>query len=398
MCNTHESIKENWIYSACNLFPLGISICQAVKKMNLPKRQLQQALKDLFTKDDLRDLSFGLGINYEELDEKNISTITESLLRYTEKHGLITELLHQLETEKPSINWSELAFANVDNPYRGLLAFREEDAHLFFGRDVYVDELLESVATHPLIAVIGPSGSGKSSVVFAGLLPRLRQTGKWQSLTFHPDTDPFNSLAKAIILHLEPDLSIDNQLEKIDNLTKNLKEKKTTLLQLFNLLTDKIQEGHRLLLIIDQFEELYTQTKESAKQEQFLDELLTLHSAQSVTLILTMRADFLGRALLHRPFADELQHATKMIGPMNRSELTKVIENPLSGTFVSFEPGLTTQILDDVGGEPGNLPLLEFALELLWQKQVDGKLTFASYEQMGKVEGALTKHRCKNFN
>ncbi|KAA3663849.1 MAG: hypothetical protein DWQ04_08710, partial [Chloroflexi bacterium] len=182
------------------------------------------------------------------------------------------------------------------------------------------------------------------------------------------------------------------QLEEANALTQSLKKKKTSLPQLFNVITSSMKEGQQLLLIIDQFEELYSQTREIAEQEQFLEALLSLHASKLVTVLLTMRADFLGRALLYRPFADELQNANQMIGPMDRNELIEVIERPLSGTFVSFEPGLTTQILDDVGQEPGNLPLLEFALTSLWDEQVDGKLTFAAYEKIGKVEGALTEH------
>ncbi len=111
-----------------------------------------------------------------------------------------------------------------------------------------------------------------------------------------------------------------------------------------------------------------------------------------LTLTLALRADFLGLALMHRPFADALQDADVKLGPMTRTELRGAIENPAVRLGVVFEPGLVERILDDVGDEPGNLPLLEFALTQLWDRQVGGRLTHAAYEAIGKVEGALARY------
>lgn len=360
--------------------------------MKLPKRRFQQELVQRFSKDEIRVVCFSLGINHEELDEKTITTLTESLLLYVEKRGRIMDLVKILGSERPQVDWSALAFADMDCPYRGLLPFREEDAHLFFGRDTYTDRLLEAVEKRSLIAVIGSSGSGKSSVVFAGLIPKLRQTGQWQIINFSPGQTPFQALAGELIPFLEPDLSQSKQISEANELSENLVKGKISLHQVMERIVRKLGVDQQILLVIDQFEELYTQTKDTSIQENFTKSLLGLSRIEAVTVLLTIRADFLDRALAYRPFADEMQLASQMIGPMDREELLEVIQRPLSGTFVSFEPGLTTQILNDVGHEPGNLPLLEFALTSLWEEQVDGKLTFTAYEKVGKVGGALTKH------
>jgi hypothetical protein len=109
-------------------------------------------------------------------------------------------------------------------------------------------------------------------------------------------------------------------------------------------------------------------------------------------LLLTLRADFMGHALAYRPFADALQDAALMMGPMSRDELRRAIEEPAQVQGAAFEAGLVERLLDDVGEEPGNLPLLEFALKLLWEKQRDGWLTHTGYEEIGRVEGALARY------
>lgn len=360
--------------------------------MNLPRRRLHQEIKARFSKNELRSLCFDLSINPEALDEQTIDTLVASLLNYTEKQGQFTRLLQLFAEERKDVNWSALAFDEVDCPYRGLLPFREEDAHLFYGRIAYTDRLFEAVTRQPLTAVFGPSGSGKSSVVFAGLVPRLRTMGNWQIVDCRPGNNPFQSLLAPIIRQLEPDLSKIDRLRKEKELVTDLKQNKLVLTELIDLMIEDMPLGMKLLIIIDQFEELYSQNDDVAEQQHFLNSLLSLANNKAITLLLTMRADFMGRALLFRDFADVLQKASQMIGPMNRQEMREVIVKPVSGTFVSFQPGLPSKILDDVGLEPGNLPLLEFALSALWAKQADNQLTYAAYEEIGKVEGALTEH------
>jgi WD40 repeat protein/class 3 adenylate cyclase len=283
-----------------------------------------------------------------------------------------------------------------DCPYQGLAAFHEEDAQFFFGREKFTTRLMKAVKTQPMVAVIvGSSGSGKSSAVFAGLLPRLREQSEWQVAIFRPGAHPFYALAGALMPMLEPEMSETDRLAEIHNLAERLKGGEITLHHVMERVQQKSASEQRLLLVIDQFEELYTLCPDVTLQGSFIDELLALVEAvrtqreASFVILLTLRADFMGQALTHRPFADALQEASLIMGPMTKEELRMAIEKPAEVQGAAFEAGLVERILEDVGQEPGNLPLLEFALTLLWEAQDDGWLTHTDYEAIGCVEGAL---------
>lgn len=283
-------------------------------------------------------------------------------------------------------------------PYRGLFAFREQDAPFFFGRQAFTRRLIETVRRQPLVAVVGPSGSGKSSVAFAGLLPHLRREEQWAIADCRPGGQPFHALAVALAPLLGPQSSETERLAEIEKLAQALEGEDLSLGDIVERIL-AVQQRHgvsHLLLVVDQFEELYTLCLEEEICRRFVDELLAATDTAFVDsplhVILTLRADFMGRALTHRPFADGLQNAIMILGPMSRQELSEAIENPAKLQGVAFEAGLMTRILDDVAGEPGNLPLLQFALASLWERQAGGQLTHAAYEAVGRVEGALTAH------
>jgi WD40 repeat protein len=284
-------------------------------------------------------------------------------------------------------------------PYRGLAAFREVDAPFFFGRQAFTERLHQAVRTQPMVTVIvGSSGSGKSSAVYAGLLPCLREEGDWLIADFRPGSDPFQSLSSATLTLLEPDLGEADRLVETGKIASALNTGEISLTNIVDRLIEKRREGKRLLLIADQFEELYTLCPERGIQRRFLDMLLEAVQAANVeqevslVLLLTLRADFMGQALAHRPFADALQEASLIMGPMNRDELRTAIEKPAELQGAAFEAGLVERLLDDVGQEPGNLPLLEFALTLLWERTSYGWMTHTGYEEIGRVEGALARY------
>ncbi len=288
-------------------------------------------------------------------------------------------------------------------PYRGLSAFREKDAPYFFGRKALTQRLVDAIARKPLVAVIGSSGSGKSSVVFAGLIPRLRDRGNWLFAPFRPGNRPFYSLAAALISLLEPQMSETDRLVEVNKQARYLQQGNLSLQDILDTILQK-SPGMRLLLIADQFEELYTLCEEPEVRQRFLDELLAaLQTASnqntlSLNLLLTLRADFVGQAISYRPFADALQYADLKLGPMNAQELHDVITEPARKLHVKIEDGLTERILKEVSQEPGHLPLLEFALTLLWAKQKDGKLTHAAYTEISGVEKALADHAEEVYN
>lgn len=275
-------------------------------------------------------------------------------------------------------------------PYRGLSAFREEDAEFFFGREDFTQQLVTAVERQQLVAVIGNSGSGKSSVVFAGLIPKLRQQPEWLIADFRPTTHPFEELAAALVYLREPEESKVKQDVDAGMLSKALQKGELTVR---TVLSRILEDNTRLLLVADQFEQLYTLCEDIQKRRLFLEQLLeAVNHLPNFTLVLTLRADFLGSALSDRPLADALQNADVKLGPMNRQELLSTIVKPAQKLGVSIEPGLTERILEEVEKSPGNLPLLEFALTLLWKNQSNGQLTHEAYQEIDGVEQALANY------
>lgn len=331
------------------------------------------------------------------------------------------EKLQGLEDEFPGVSWLPVICQNpaVDSstwlqlggkppcPYRGLFAFQEADAHLFFGRQRFTHDLIVAVTRKAFVAIVGPSGSGKSSVVFAGLVPHLCNqpgTTRWQIISFRPGVKPFDALAEALLKSSskakQPDC-LEQTPSRQDNdpwfrlnvleLAVELQQTPQTLCQTIAQLYRE-NPGTRWLLIVDQFEELYTLCPEAERQP-FLDELLdAVQSAPALTLLLALRADFYGYALSDRRLSDALQGAVYNLGPMSREELQQAIVQPAAQMRVTLEPGLTDKLIQATCGQAGRLPLLEFALTELWSQQQAGWLTHQAYDAIGGVEESLANH------
>jgi WD40 repeat protein len=308
------------------------------------------------------------------------------------------------EEVKTTINASEsIETDSLPCPYRGLFHFSPGDAEYFFGRESFVEELVRATQTRSFIPLLGASGSGKSSVVLAGLVPKLQQAGHWQFTHFRPGVDPFHALALALVPLYTSNLDETERIRQSHSLASYFQTGEVLLSDVFA----QIQQNYptdQVLLIADQFEEIYTLCTDEATRRNFLDKLLTGIAAPTnqipfaPILVTTMRADFLGKALSYRPFADVLQNADlKLLGVMETAELTEVIEKPAEKLGVAFEAGLVQRILGDVEEEPGILPLLEFALTELWKKRSGKQLTHAAYEEIGEVKGALARHANQEY-
>jgi WD40 repeat protein/archaellum biogenesis ATPase FlaH len=292
------------------------------------------------------------------------------------------------------LRWHDLVIP--PNPYQGLSAFQEKDAALFFGRETFTNQLVKVVETKKLVAVIGASGSGKSSVVLAGLIPSLRQQENWLIASLRPESTPFENLAKALLSSVTQLETGENEgvteinADEINQLAIDLQEGNRTLSDVVK----SIGSNRRFLLVIDQFEEIYTY--QNQKSRQFLDCLLdAVQNFSAFRLVITLRADFLGQAIEYNPFREQLDRwKPEFIGGMARTELQAAIEEPAKKRNVYLEAGLTEHILNEVGDEPGNLPLLEFALTELWKQQENGLLTRQAYdsEKIGGVKKALCTH------
>jgi WD40 repeat protein/energy-coupling factor transporter ATP-binding protein EcfA2 len=296
----------------------------------------------------------------------------------------------------------------LPNPYRGLQAFCEIDSDYFFGREPVIQALQKAVENQPFAAVIGASGSGKSSLVFAGLVPRLSQHNNWLIVQCRPQNQPFSELAKALVPFVYPKLNKSERRDKSNKFAEKLNQGQMSLSYLISLIFHKPEpQGKRLLLIIDQFEELYTLNTDEV-QRRFLATLLQpvdLASqrrggglAPDFTLLFTMRSDFLWQALTHSRLAEALNTYHKAIlGPMKKADLRAAIEKPAEKQGVTLETGLTDRILQELGEAPDDhLPLLEFALTQLWDRLEYWHLTHQAYNAVGGVNQALA-HQADYF-
>ncbi|MFK5971249.1 MAG: trypsin-like peptidase domain-containing protein [Candidatus Marithrix sp.] len=288
--------------------------------------------------------------------------------------------------------WAELnQHSRPANPYRGLAAFREEDVDNYFGREDTVQELVKLVDKQIFTAIIGASGSGKSSIVFAGLVPQLRKTDAWIIIDFKPRNQPFNELALALVPLLYSDEL--EQAKKLTSFAQDLATGAIGLSQIVQLIIRK-QPHKRLLLLVDQFEELYTLNPRETQQSFVACLLQAVNDLDnSLHLVFTMRADFMGQATEDELFSQALDdYDNKILGPMSVANLRAAIENPAEKQQVKLEDGLTDRILHDLGDSPGNLPLLEFALTELWERMERGRLSHDTFAAIGGVKEALSHH------
>ncbi|MDM9583671.1 hypothetical protein [Nostoc sp. GT001] len=297
---------------------------------------------------------------------------------------------------------TDAADDNLSCPYRGLFHFSPNDAEFFFGREVCTGELFAATQSCNFIPVLGASGSGKSSIVLAGLVPKLQNEGHWLFTHFRPDSDPFHALALALVPLYTQDLNATERIAQARQLAKYLQNRDVLLADVFGQIHQN-HPTHQVLLIADQFEEIYTLCTDQIIRRSFLDTLLASfpscpsQSHYKHILVATMRADFLGNALLYPPFGDLLKTDIKLIRSMNYEELEQVIVKPSEKLGVTFQEGLVKRILDDVESEPGNLPLLEFALTQLWKRRKGKQLTHVAYEDIGEVKGALARHANEKY-
>ncbi|AFZ01707.1 CHAT domain-containing protein [Calothrix sp. PCC 6303] len=304
----------------------------------------------------------------------------------------------QNQLEMPP-TWQSLGITR--SPYRGLMAFREEDADNFFGREAFIEQLVIDVNRKPLVAVIGASGSGKSSVVFAGLIPQLRRDDnrQWRIISFRPGKNPFESLAVALMGSCE--IGENRRCQELE-LEVELKQDISALARM---IADISGDGSRVLLVVDQFEEIYTLCSKVEERQIFIDGLLNVCTGElekqegkqpfplTVTVVMTLRADFLGKAMSYQPLGKALQDfPPSLLVPMSRAELERAIIQPAARFSVELEEGLVNKLIDDVGAGEGSLPLQQFALTQLWGKQRPGLLTHQAYTEIGGVTQAVANH------
>jgi formylglycine-generating enzyme required for sulfatase activity len=286
-------------------------------------------------------------------------------------------------------------------PYRGLRVFGVDDAPFFFGREALVQWLLDEVRpvtegqpVDRFLAIVGASGSGKSSVARAGLVAALKHNAipgstRWLVAICRPGPNPLESLAVALSRAINVGQGAPALAELIAEFQKNEK----TLHLIARQSLPENAPDMRLVVVVDQFEEVFTLCREEELREALIRNLLyAAKVAQGQTLVvLTMRADFYGKCAANAELAAAFSDHHELVGPMTEDELRRAIERPTQLVGCELEAGLVDLLMQDVRHQPGALPLLQHALLELWNKREGWRLTVKAYQEIGKLEGALQR-------
>ena len=313
----------------------------------------------------------------------------QSLVR--EYHQTLRHGADTIELSLEELDLSDFELLETKNPYKGLRAFQQADAADFFGRTSMIqqvlDRLQEQLVENNFLAVIGPSGSGKSSLVKAGVLPALRQgrvpgSEHWFYAEMVPGEVPLEELAAAL-------LSVSTS--PLPGIVELLRDSEGGLAE--GVAWALPSKDSRLVLMIDQFEEVFTQVEQESDRQQFLDLILNAVAAENspVIIIATLRADFYDRPLLYQGFGELIRKRTELVLPLNDEELEETITGPAYRVGAVLEEGLVETIIEDLREQPGALPLLQYALTELFERRDGALLTKAAYSDIGGTLGALAK-------
>jgi uncharacterized protein YjbI with pentapeptide repeats len=370
-----------FIFNSCD----GLELAPDLEKLNIDRLiVMREVIPDKVAQEFLKSFlkAFTGGKRFDDAVKVARKQLVEVEATYPYASWLPIVIQNRLVTSLISPTWQSLG--KIRSPYKRLAAFTEADADNFYGREEMVDRVADLVSQEPLVPIVGASGSGKSSLVQAGLIPKLRQDSKcnWQILSMRPGSKPFDALAQAITNSDRANLdsiTLDIELaSKPDALTTKLAQIRTP--------------EHRLLLFIDQFEELFTQVADPAICQKFLQSLAdAVRNAPNFTLVFTLRDDFSSK--LHNNVHDndfrpllERYRSQPLVG-MTPDRLKAAITKPVAKLNVEFEDRLVDRLVQDVGNDAGNLPLLQLVLDLLWQHQEPRLLTNKAYDTICGEQG-----------
>lgn len=320
---------------------------------------------------------------FEQQFESHLKLLVQAVLKRKDADaGAGEELGEKRSTFPPEF---------VGSPYPGLRAFTAEDVPVFFGRGLETASLLKRIAESRFVTVVGASGSGKSSLVAAGVLPRLRQDAiagsrYWQVVRFTPGEQPFLHLAKALIANipaLQGDLSAES--DRASELALFMFQTPGGLAKTLEAALAKEVPYAKILLYVDQFEEALTQAPELYRKP-FAEALA--HASEHVRVIMTLRADFYHLAL---PYLEvPLREGTFTLDKPSPIALYEIITRPAHKVGLVFEEGLPERIIEEMGDEPGSLALLAYLLHELYEHcKTKNCVDHADYDRLGGVRGAI---------
>ena len=361
-----------------------------------------------------------LGAEFKDVPTSLSALVRGCLRKDPAERPSATDVVEMLE----SVEIRPTVQETGDNPFRGLAPFTEDQADSFFGRDDEAEALIERIRTDPMVVVAGPSGVGKSSFVRAGVLPRLHGRGSWHVVRVRPGARPMRVLASRLVtessttsLHrasppraatddtqrMLPPAAFSSDTDRVDlgfgsateaELAASLLRSPESLSVQLHAIASRL--GCRVLLFVDQFEEVLTLVEDDAERRAFLDAVCTaaIDPREPVRVVLTVRDDFLGRI----PWGAHARVAlasVSMLAPPGDAALQDTIVRPLRARGYAFEdPVIVQEMISAVRGEAACLPLLQFALFELWHhRDTDHRnLTRAAYTASGGVTAALANH------
>jgi hypothetical protein len=300
-------------------------------------------------------------------------------------------------------------------PYKGLHYYDSGDASHFFGREALTAQIVQQLSravgaapghARPFLAVVGASGSGKSSVVRAGLIPALLHgraleggvqppagSSRWLVQPITPSDQPFKALARPLAGWLDAGQSETAQLVEANRLAAALQAGDVAIDDVARRIQER-ESDRRILLVVDQFEELFTLCNDEVLRRAFVDQLVAAvapETAGRTVAVIVLRADFYHRCADFEGLRSLLAQRQIYIGPLSQEEMRRAIEGPAERFGWKLEEGLVARILDDVGEEPGALPLLSHALHETWRRRSGRTLTHAGYGAAGGVRGAIAR-------
>ncbi len=346
-------------------------------------RSNKQIAKELFI--ELPTVKWHITQLYRKL---GVRSRAQAVVRARELELLSSGQEHD-QTDRAISGPINAALSEPVNPYKGLRPFEAADSRDFFGREALVEKLLARLAADGVharfVSVVGPSGSGKSSLVGAGLVPaiwagKLPGSERWFVVEMSPGARPLDALEVALTR-----IAAD----QAGNLNAHLQRDEHGLARSGALILPS--DGSELLLVIDAFEELWVHTADEAVRNQFLD---LLHAAVTdpgsrVRVVVSLRADFYDRPLQHPSVGELVRGGMETLLPLSAEELELAITRPAAQVGVMFEPGLPASIIEEMLYQPGALPLLQYALTELFEAREGRTLTRAAYQEIGGGVGAL---------